>query len=163
MRQPQEVHCLNDFFKRAYTDFLLRAASDDQECFSESRMDFISAIALHRKSGGTCCFCCGHEAFLVLRLFRDLRFTSRLFLLKEPHADHQRRKSPQNIRGNELEGSAVRPAVLSNPSREATRMNLSYPLVGPMNRFPGAPSFALFAKDGKSSPCGEVFRPQTRD
>jgi hypothetical protein len=60
------------FFERAYTDFLLRAASDDQECFSESRMDFISAIALHRKSGGTCCFCCGHEAFLVLRLFRGL-------------------------------------------------------------------------------------------
>jgi hypothetical protein len=27
---------------------------------SESRMEFISAT-----SGGTCCFCCGHQAFLV--------------------------------------------------------------------------------------------------
>jgi hypothetical protein len=70
--------------------------------------------------------------------WRDLRFTSRLFLLKEPHADHQRHSSPQNIRGNELEGFAMRLAVLSNPPREVTRMNPSYPPVGPIKRFPGA-------------------------
>jgi len=35
---------------------------------------------------------------------------------REPYDLHQRHYSPQEIRGSEVEGSAVRPAALSNPS-----------------------------------------------
>jgi hypothetical protein len=44
---------------------------------------------------------------------------------REPHADHQGHKTPQEIRGSAVEGSAVRPADLSNPSSEAARNKAS--------------------------------------
>jgi hypothetical protein len=42
---------------------------------------------------------------------------------REPHGVHQRHGSRQEIRGSVVEGSAVRPSALSNPSWETDPAN----------------------------------------
>src|ERR1700761_7387906 len=97
--------------------FALLATTTYAALLRESRMQFINATSLHRKSGGAqwrdLLF-----SGLLLRMFFDRADPD--FLLRaasdghvcgspqrEPHGVYQRHDSPQEIRGSEVEGSAV--------------------------------------------------------